>query len=344
MRMVVVAANSPAELPDHAIVCHDVRNPERRSEVLVRKGARLTAAEIGPLLACGVTELHLAVAEPEDVGEDESAQRLARAVAGSAVSFGNAHFGQVSFTSGARGMLRVDAARLDLVNAQQDVLLMTAEADRPVDVGDTLGVIKCAPLFLPQQTLQAVESITSTAGAVLQVEAFRPMRVGFIAPRERLRGGAFERSRTALSEALAWYGSSLEPVIGVEASLEALANGYSDLLTAGTELILVAGAAGTHPCDVVFEGLRQAGGHVSQIGIPAEPGTACWIGELESVPVLGLASCELFGRPGALDLLLPRLLTGEALDRGLLRRIALGGLLDGPSRIAPFHTRSGTDE
>jgi len=67
-------------------VCHDVRNPQQRSEVWVRKGARLTTAEIGPLLARGVTELHLAAPEPDDVGEDESARRLARAVAGSAVS------------------------------------------------------------------------------------------------------------------------------------------------------------------------------------------------------------------------------------------------------------------
>jgi molybdopterin biosynthesis enzyme len=134
-------------------------------------------------------------------------------------------------------------------------------------------------------------------------------------------------------------------VIGVpEATVDSMASGYRDLLTVGTELILAAGAAGTDPCDVVFEGLRRAGGQVSQIGIPAEPGTACWIGELESVPVLGLASCELFGRPGALDLVLPRLFTGEALDRGLLRRIALGGLLEGPLRVAPFHTRVGTDD
>ena len=60
--------------------------------------------------------------------------------------------------------------------------------------------------------------------------------------------------------------------------------------------------------------------------------------------MLGLASCELFGQPGALDLLLPRLLTGEALDRALLRRIAIGGLLHGPSRIAPFHTRAASQD
>jgi len=153
-----------------------------------------------------------------------------------------------------------------------------------------------------------------------------------------LRGGAFDRAREALSGALDWYGASLDQVVGAEAAVSGMAAAYHTVRHGGAEFILAAGASGTDPLDVVFEGLRQAGGEVTQLGIPAEPGTACWIGRLGPVPVLGLASCELFGQPGALDLLLPALLTGETLDHDLVRRLAVGGLLLGPSRIAPYHT------
>src|SRR6266851_5758431 len=337
MRMVIVSADAPADLPVQAIVCHDVRNPRQRSEVLVRKGSLLAANDIAPLLARGVTELHLAVPAPNDVAEDEAAQRLAAAIAGPAVEPGEARFGQVTFTSALRGVIRVDASSLDEVNAHDDVLLLTAEADRPVDVGDALGVVKCAPVYLPESTLKAIESRALERGPLLKVEPFRAMRVAFVAPRERLRGGAFDRACAALSQALEWYGSTLEPVIGAAATVDGLATAYRQATAEGVDLIFAAGAAGTDPLDVVFEGLRQADGHVEQIGIPAEPGTACWIGHVQSTPVLGLASCELFGQPGGLDLLLPRLLTGEVLDRALLRRLALGGLLNGPSRVAPYH-------
>jgi molybdenum cofactor cytidylyltransferase len=345
MRMVIVASgDSPATLPAHAIVCHDVRHPQQRSEILVRKGASLAADEIAPLLAHGVSELHLAVPEPDDVGEDDAAARLAAAVAGPAVDPGEAHFGQVTFTSAARGVVRIDITRLNEVNAQDEVLLLTAEPDRPVDVGDALGVVKCAPLYLPESTLQAVEALAIKGGPVLRVEPFRPMWVALVAPRDRLRGGGFDQARTALSHALKWYGSTLDVVIGAEATVEGLATAYRQALHGGVDLILAAGAAGTDPLDIVFEGLRRAGGQVEQIGIPAEPGTACWIGHVQSIPVLGLASCELFGQPGGLDLLLPRIHTGEALDRGLLRRLALGGLLNGPSRVAPYHQRVGATD
>jgi hypothetical protein len=338
MRMLnLQPGTAAANLPLEGIVCHDVRDPAQRSEVLARKGTTLEGSDIQGLLARGVEELHLALPDPGDVAENEAATRLAAAVRGPRVTAGEAQHGQTSFISTERGMLRVHTEQLDRVNAHDGVLLLTAEADRPVEAGTTLGVVKCAPLFLAESTILAIEDLTIAYGTVLEVEAFRTRRVGLVAPRERLRGGAFDRTQAALSEALAWYGSSLDLVVGADASVQALAAAYHTVRHNGAELILAAGASGTDPLDVVFEGLRDAGGEVLQIGIPAEPGTACWIGRLDSVPVLGLASCELFGRPGALDLLLPRLLTDELLDARLLRRLAYGGLLLGPSRVAPYH-------
>jgi hypothetical protein len=132
-------------------------------------------AEIG-LLARGVGELH----RGPSMGRrrrGRSRQRLARAVVGARVTSDAAHFGQVSFVSGTRGVVRVDAARLNRVNAQDDVLLLTGEPDRPVEAGDVLGVVKCAPLFMAQQTLLAVEAIGITDGPVIEVQPFHPTRV-----------------------------------------------------------------------------------------------------------------------------------------------------------------------
>src|SRR5258708_24615603 len=112
MRMVSVSADASADLPVQAIVCHDVRHPRQRSEVLVRKGSLMAANDIAPLLARGVTELHLAVPAPNDVAEDEAAQRLAAAVAGPAVEPGEARFGQVTFTSALRRAIPIDASSL----------------------------------------------------------------------------------------------------------------------------------------------------------------------------------------------------------------------------------------
>ena len=99
-------------------------------------------------------------------------------------------FGQLTLTCDARGMLRLDATGLERVNSQAGVLLLTAEAERPVDAGTPVGVVKSAPLFLPEAVLAAVDAIRSELGPVIEVEGFRPHRAAFVAPRERLRGRA----------------------------------------------------------------------------------------------------------------------------------------------------------
>jgi molybdenum cofactor cytidylyltransferase len=329
-------------VPPESVVCHDVRNPAQRSEVLVRKGTRLAREQVLDLLERGV-QLHLAVPELSDVDEDEAAARLAEAVAGNGVTIERAHYGQVTLSSTARGFFRVRAELLERVNQADGVLVMTSQPDCAADNGAPLGVVKCAPLFLAGSTIEEVEALRAKHGAVVEVIPFRPRRVAFIAPGERVRGGAFDRATESLKHALEWFGSSLPSIVRTEATEQDVAAGFKRAADDGAELILAAGAAATDPLDLMFEGMRLGGGQVDQIGIPAEPGTACWIGRFDGRPVLGLASCELFGRPGALDLLLPRLLTDAPLDRALLQRIALGGLLmGGPSRILPYHVADET--
>jgi molybdenum cofactor cytidylyltransferase len=339
MRLLRLDASSPASLvPADSLVCHDVRNPAQRAEVLVRKGSRLGRDDVAALLERGVRELHLAIPARRDIGEDDAAVRLAAAVAGVGVTIGPARFGQVVLRSDLRGLLRVHADQLEQINQQAGVLVMTSPPECAADRGAPLGVVKCAPLFLEERTIEAVEAIRLAAGAAVEVVPFQPHRVAFVAPGERLRGAVLERATTALRSALDWFGSSMPLVLATAESVAEVAAGYTQAVAEGAELILAAGASATDPLDVMFEGLRLAGGRVEQIGIPAEPGTACWIGALGERPVLGLASCELFGRPGALDLLLPQVLSGAPLDGRLLGKIALGGLLlGGPGRVLPYH-------
>jgi hypothetical protein len=340
VRVVIADRSLPhSELPEWSVVSHDVRDPARASNVLVRKGSLLERSELIELMQRVDTELHLAIAEAGDIPEDEAALHLGQLVAGGGVRVGRAHFGQVTLSSDIRGLLRIDAARLEMINAHPGVLVLTSLPDVPTEAHTPLGVVKCAPLFLGAAIVTAVEDVRTNLGPVIEVQEFQRHSVAFVAPTGRVRGKAFQQATTSLSSALEWYGSSLETTIPTDAARSSIAGGFGAALTAGADLILAAGAAATDPADLVFDGLRLAGGEVTQIGIPAEPGTACWIGRLEGRPVLGLASCELFGRPGALDLLLPRIRAGEPLDQALLSRIACGGLLvGGPSRIAPYHT------
>lgn len=338
MYLAVIDGREPP-LPASArvVISHDVRDPARRQDVLVRKGTLLTGAELERLRQLAVGELHLLVPEEGDLAEDAAAQELAAALVGPGVRAGAAHHGQVALTSERRGFLRVQCDVLDAINQCDGVLVFTTEAERPTDAEVAVGAVKCAPLLLPRATVARVQEVCRQRGPVLEVVPFQPRRAALVIL-DRFGEPIRERARSSLATALRWYGSSLALALAAHATAPDVATAYEGALAADVDLILAAGGAATDPADALFEGLRRAGGSVEQIGIPADPGTACWIGQVAGRPVLGLASCELFGRPGALDVLLPRVLAGEPLDRQLLRRVAYGGVVvGGPPRLPPYH-------
>jgi hypothetical protein len=63
-----------------------------------------------------------------------------------------------------------------------------------------------------------------------------------------------------------------------------------------------------------------------------------WLAELDGSRILGLPQCGMFSLATAVDLILPRLLTGEALVARDLAELAHGGVL-GPAmrfRFPPY--------
>jgi molybdopterin biosynthesis enzyme len=81
------------------------------------------------------------------------------------------------------------------------------------------------------------------------------------------------------------------------------------------------------PLDPALEALQRSGLGVEKHGVPMHPGTLLWVAYAEDVPVLGAPNCGLFAKATAFDVVLPRLLAGEHLDRGKLAAFGAGGLL-----------------
>jgi molybdenum cofactor cytidylyltransferase len=340
MRLVEVSATAPADVAAlvGGVVSHDVRHPQRRQQVLIRKGSALTEAALRQVLDAGAPSLHVLVPEPGDVPEDEAAARLGRAVAGPGVRVAAPHHGQAALRAAHRGWLEINQASLAQANACEGVLVFTVDGERAVDRDGVVGATKSAPLLLPQRTLDAVGAAVRATGPVVAVRPFQPWRIALVLT-SRVQPAAQEQARAHLGAKVSWLGSTLLPAPGPgPGTVQELAARLRAALDQGADLLLVAGGSATDPSDLVFEGLRRAGGTVDRVGVPVDPGTACWIGRLDDRPVFGLASCELFGRAGAFDLVLPRVLAGAPLDAALLRSLAFGGLVAGGAPRIPDYT------
>lgn len=315
-----------AEEIDGRILAHDV---EVDGRTLLRKGHLLSAPDLVALRKSDTDRIHALALEPGDLPEVDGARRLAAAVAGPGVIVNGPVEGRFNIVAATRGVTRINIQLLNALNELDDVSIFTIFDGQVVRPGDVLAGVKVTPLISTEAAVRAAEALAAGAGHVVDVAPFRPLPVGVVI-REAL--GSRERHRVVerLREKIAWFGSELIEVAQVADDPARVAAACRGQLAAGVRLLLATGGSALDPLDTMLLALNLLGARMEKFGAPAHPGSLFWLayaGEPE-VPVFGVASCGMFSKATAVDLLLPRVFAGERLDRRFIATLGQGGLLN----------------
>jgi hypothetical protein len=306
------------------ILCHDVRDAV--GKVAVSKGARLDETSAQTLLGIPWQEIHLLALDPGDMHEEDAGGRLAAAVTGDGVTVRGYAGGQWTLAATWRGLLRIDTTALTEVNAHAGISVFTLFDGQPVEPGEAVAKAKVTPLVIAESSVIGVERAAVAAAGVIRVAGFRPSTIGAIA-RESLDARQRARFESALQEKVDWFGGRLLDVRFASGSDRAVAEELRALRRNGADVLVVAGASALDPLDPVFGGLAVLGATMERHGAPAHPGSLLWLARWEGVPVLGMPTCGMFSQATTFDLVLPRILAGEAMGNRELAGLGHGGLL-----------------
>jgi len=115
-------------------------------------------------LAGGVATIMAARLEPGDVAEDVAARRLAEAARGPNVDMSAAFTGRVNLYAATRGIVLVDAARIDEINAiDESLTIATLAPFEVVEPRQMLATIKIIPFATPERVVKNAEEIAVAA-------------------------------------------------------------------------------------------------------------------------------------------------------------------------------------
>jgi hypothetical protein len=317
------------------VLCHDVRDGS--GAIVGHKGERVSEAKAAMLLAAPWEEIHVLAVEPGDLHEEDAGRRLARAVVGDGVEVKGYTGGQWTLAATRRGLLRIRRAQLTDVNALDGMSVFTLFDGQPVEPGETVAKAKVTPLVIAEKIILQVEEVARAAQGLVAVPAFRSETIGVVA-RERLDARQRSRFESALREKVDWFGGRLLPIRYAADSADAVAAELRALRGEGGRLLIVAGASALDPLDAVFGGLALLGARMERHGAPAHPGSLLWLADWEGLPVLGMPTCGMFSQATTFDLVLPRLLAGEAVGNRQVAALGHGGLLsrDMAYRFPPY--------
>ncbi len=322
------------------ILGHNIAGPDGRRAL--RKGKPLTAADVAALREIGRQVVYVAELDPDDVDEDRAARRLAEAAMGHGVRLSGPASGRVNFLATALGVLRVDVERLTRLNECEGITLATLASHSAVQPRQMVATVKIIPFAVPEATLRQAERTAREGGPLIRVDALPARTVSVIlsgspSVRERVIAD-FEPPLRARIEAL---GSTLRALDFVpledEAGEFALAERLRQHAAAGAGLIVLAGeTAIMDRHDIAPRAIERAGGEVTCVGAPVDPGNLLLIAYLGAVPILGAPGCARSRKVNVVDWVLPRLLAGDRLTRRDMVGLGHGGLLeDVPERPMP---------
>ena len=307
-----------------AIVAHAVRRPG----LVLKKGDVVRAADVAALRAAGVEQIVVARIEPDDVGEDQAATALAKALAGAHVRLDTAFTGRTNIFATAPGVLDIDVALVDAINDQDEAITVaTLPHRRAVVEGEMIATVKIIPFAVSRAAL--AESVALCAKPGVSIVPYKPLRVAVVSTLlPGLKPAVVDKTVRILERRIAPAGATLVADERVEHATDALAP-VLKRLTADAHLTIVFGASAiTDRRDVIPAAIEQAGGRVDHFGMPVDPGNLLLLGtSAQGAPVLGAPGCARSPKENGFDWVLQRLLAGLPVTGSDVRRMGVGGLL-----------------
>ncbi|MGU3422767.1 molybdopterin-binding protein [Methylobacterium sp. D54C] len=301
----------------------------RRADITLRKGAVIAAEAAAGLARAGLSEIVAATLEPGDVGEDAAAARLAARLRGPNLRVEAPFTGRSNLFAETAGVLTLDPARIDAVNAVDEaVTVATLPRFRPVVEGEMVATVKIIPYAVPGAVL--ARACAAAEGDVLAVVPYRRRRVAVVSTRlPSLKETTIDKTLRALADRLAPAGAAIVAETRVPHTAASVAASLAEMIDrAGADLVVVFGASAiADRRDVIPAGIAAAGGRVDHLGMPVDPGNLLLVGARGGVPVIGAPGCARSPKENGFDWILHRLLADLTVTRADIVALGVGGLL-----------------
>ena len=325
----------PVAEAEGAILAHSLR----LGTVALKKARVLSRADLDLIAAAGLSRIVVARLEPNDVGEDEAARRVAEAAAGAEVEPAAPFTGRANLLAKTRGLLVFHRERLDRLNlVDEAVTFGTLPPFAVVEPRMMVGTVKIIPFAAPAEAVERCVAAARSDEPLLRVAPFVPRSVGLVQTRlPGLKESILDKTREVTEGRLKALGCRLafEDRCGhTTAELAAL---IRDAMGHGIDILLIHGASAIlDRRDVIPAAIVAAGGQIDHFGMPVDPGNLLLLGHVGERAVLGLPGCARAPKVNGFDWVLERLVAGLPVGSGEIMRMGSGGLLaEIPSRPLP---------
>ncbi len=320
----------PVEEAIGMVIPHDITEiiKDEKKGVAFKKGHIIRHGDIGYLKRLGKDNIYVLSLTEDTIHENEAAALLVKALAGKGVEYTeNPVEGKITVTSSMDGLLRINKESLFQFNLLGEVMCATLHDNTPVKKGEIVAATRLIPLVTTKKLIEEADQAALVGDPVVEVIALAEKKVGLVITGSEVFYGRIEdRFEQVLRQKLALLGSEVSIVRLAPDDKDIIAAEITACIEHGADLVVTSGGMSVDPDDVTREGILRAGATNVAYGTPVLPGAMFLVGEIGTVPVLGLPACGMYHKITVFDLVLPRILTGQKIGRRELAELGHGGL------------------
>ncbi|HJO86308.1 MAG TPA: molybdopterin-binding/glycosyltransferase family 2 protein [Rhodospirillales bacterium] len=315
----------PVAEAEGAILAHSARLTGR----ILKKGHILTASDLGLFTDDGITEITVARLEKDDVGENDAAAAITKALAGQHVTTGKAFTGRCNLIADVQGLITFDRDRLDNINlADESVTIATMPTMDIASPAQLIATIKIIPFAIPKSVLDAVLKIAGEEPLV-EIAPFELKKIGLILTRlPGMKESILDKTLQTAVARVQEFGSEITMEIRCEHTEKDVVDAITETNSKSCDIILIFGASAVvDRADVLPAAVVAAGGSVDHFGMPVDPGNLLFIGGIDDTPLVGMPGCARSPKLNGFDWVLWRLLANIPISSRDIMLMGSGGLL-----------------
>jgi molybdenum cofactor synthesis domain-containing protein len=175
--------------------------------------------------------------------------------------------------------------------------------------------------------IERAAAIAAQNNGVVSVRPLHKTAVGLVITGNEIYHGLIQdQFAPILKSKIESLGSTISQVDVAPDDIERISKTIQRQIADGCRLILLTGGMSVDPDDVTRLAIQKAGADAIHYKAAALPGAMFLTAYIGEIPLLGVPGCGLHHQVTVLDLILPRILAGERIEKRELAFLGHGGL------------------
>lgn len=310
------------------ILCHDITRiiPGVTKDAVFRKGHKVCSEDIPVLLSIGKEHLYVWETQEGMLHENDAAEILREISQGEHMHPSEVKEGKIELIADCDGLLKVDAGKVNRVNALGEMMIACRHGNFPVKKGDRIAGMRVIPLVIEKEKMVRAEKAAGK-GPAFNILPFKKMAAGIVTTGSEVYNGRIKDQFTpVVVRKLEEYGVNILPPVLCRDDPSMIEEAVCNLHEKGAQMIVCTGGMSVDPDDRTPLAIRNCADQVITYGAPVLPGAMFMLAYRNGIPLMGLPGCVMYAKRTVFDLVLPRVIAGERLKSQDFKYMGQGGL------------------